>query len=744
MQRNSILFTLGRIVSILMIALLLAPLGAPGSAVTVLAQNVVDGFDYPVGDINGQGGWYFWHGFEAFGKVYAGSYHAGEDWYLPRGGTANQPVYAIGAGVVRAISYNSYPGDVVVIEHKLPNGETWYSMYGHVRAQVSVGQSVGRRQRIATIWNQGGNSHLHFEIRNFLYRDEVNGANAACRSHRNYAAGPGYWPVPRCRQDSGRPSDKGWVNPSQFINARRSLIAVGQNSSRQAVFQRAYDATRGYISYGTPTSGAYWYVNGPKRVVRQDFSNGVSLIHDEDADNPRLSVPAYPIYGDFRALWENNLWLGAPTSNPMRNGSGQDEQHFRHGLIKRVNGQLVIERWPTQADCDSRGLWRLEVTNLFHFSNGISGGITWPPSRTSTAGPSLVVCVSPQRSGYAMFYDVGTNSAYFQRENLDQGVWRDHWRARLTGKINSLPNNGFYMVSAACDDGCDIQVRSAAFPWWTQRLTSWRDQPVMHLGRLWVRNGDHVTIDWYERTIAAAVWLKIGSSALSLPPLSAQCEASIKLADGAPVINTLNTTLTISAPGASEMRIGRLDDLSDAVWQPYTETLDWQLEPATSIVTQTVYAQFRNEAEELLCSGAIVADSIVLDMLPPTGAVTLEENTAYTATLRLTVTDQEDGSGVRFVAIHPSIADQPGFDPASMPDEFWGDVESVITIFKPMGFEGNMEEGLQSTPSLDLSYQVWFRDAAGNISEPITVVIPSVEAPPVIPTYSVFLPMLIR
>ncbi len=190
--------------------------------------------------------------------------------------------------------------------------------------------------------------------------------------------------------------------------------------------------------------------------MRQDFSNGVSLIHDEGADNPRLSVPAYPICGDFRTLWENNLWLGAPTSNPMRNGSGQDEQHFRHGLIKRVNGRLVIERWPTQADCDSRGLWRLEVTNLFHFSNGISGGITWPPARTSTAGPSLVVCVSPQRSGYAMFYDVGTNSAYFQRENSDQGVWRDYWRARLTGKINSLPDNRFYTVSAACDDGCDI------------------------------------------------------------------------------------------------------------------------------------------------------------------------------------------------------------------------------------------------------------------------------------------------
>ncbi len=259
-----------------------------------------------------------------------------------------------------------------------------------------------------------------------------------------------------------------------------------------------------------------------------------------------------------------------------------------------------------------------------------------------------------------------------------------------------------------------------------------------------MKNGDHVTIDWYERTIAAAVWLKIGSSALSLPPF-AQCESSIKLADGAPVINTLNTTLTISAPGASEMRIGRLDDLSDAVWQPYAETLDWQLEPATSIVTQTVYAQFRHETEELLCSGAIVADSIVLDMLPPTGAVTLEENTAYTATLRLTVTDQEGGSGVRFIAIHPSsIADEPGFDPASMPDEFWDDVESTITIFKPMGFEGNMEERLQSTPSLDLSYKVWFRDAAGNISEPITVVIPHIEVPPAIPTYSVFLPVLVR
>ncbi len=730
----------GRVLSrvgALLLVLLLTPLTMSsygGDVLPVTAQElqnvVANGFDYPVGKPDGSG-WTFWHGFEHYGAVYAGSYHAGEDWYIPGRRTAYQPVYAIGHGVVKYAG-GSYPGNVVIIEHKLPNGETWFSMYGHVNAGVSPNQAVSRGQQVGTIYDWGGNSHLHFEIRDFYFRDEVNGSRSACPRHRNYPPGPGYWPLPRCNGVwSGRPSEKGWVNPSQFINARRNLqtapgIAVGQNSSRQQVFQIAYEATRQgtmyNINYGTPTTGAYWY----HALVRQDFSNGVSLIHDEVADSPANSVPAYPIAGDFRTYWEQNLQqLGPPTSNPIKNGSGQDEQHFRHGRVRRINGRLVFEPWPTEADCVRQGRWRLEVINLFHFYPGgvdTGRGMTWPPNQNLSAGPSMVACIAPTQPGYALFYDVKRESPYFERSTYDQGLWRNHWMARLSGKVSGLPTDGFWPVSAACDDGCVIDIQSKTFPWWRQQIASWRDQPAIHLGRAWVQNDDQVNVTWYEREDMARVWLKQGLQALTLPPLSAQCDARIRIADGAPVINTPATTLTITAADAAEMKVSRLEDLSDASWQPFTTTLDWQLEPATGVMTHTVYAQFRDATEETLCQGAIISDDILLDTLPPTGTATIAANDAISVTLQLDAGDQSDGSGVAYVAIFPVLPDEDAqlSELGELPEEVWQAYEPQITIFKPMTLMGETE----------VNYRIWFRDAAGNIADPITVVVPQVEPPP--------------
>ena len=738
MERSITLRTLTRMMALLFVAFLLAPLtslplvgGSPSVAAQASLQAVADGFDYPVGDVNG-GGWGFWHGFQYYGAVYAGSYHAGEDWY--RGGSAYQPVFAIGNGVVRYAS-GSYPGNVVIIEHSLSNGETWYSMYGHVYAGVSVGQSVSRRQQIATIYNQAGNSHLHFEIRNFYIRNEVNGAQSACGNHRNYPPGPGYWPVPRCNGNwNGRPADKGWVNPSQFINARRTLntIAVGQNSSRQDVFQRAYDATKASISYGSTTSGAYPYLG----FVRQDFSSGVALIHDEGADTPIRSIPAYPIYGVIKSYWEANLaTLGAPTTNQFLNGVGQLEQHFRKGYV--ISGGALsntwVTPWPTEQECTNRGLMRLEVVNLLDL-----GTSSWPPAKNVTAGPSTVVCPSTSKGGYALFYDVGTGPA----ANA-QGVWSDYWIARLSGKISGLPASGFYLASAACDDGCDIQIASAAFPWWTQRITSWRDQPAALVGRAWVQNGDKINISWYDHGSLARVWLKLGSSALSMPPLAAQCDARIAIADGAPVINTLTTTLTLSVTDALEMKVSQLDTLSDATWQPYTTTLPLQLAASSSILTQTVYAQFRDTTGATLCQGAILADDTLFDPLPPTGTATVAANDAVSVTLTLDATDQTDGSGVASVAIVPVTPGQPATDPTTLPNEAWQAYSANVTITKPMGYEAT-DPATQASiaATTDLTYQVWFRDAVGNIAAPLTVTVPYVA--PAVTTLKVYLPALSR
>ncbi|MEI6775569.1 MAG: C39 family peptidase [Chloroflexales bacterium] len=538
-------------------------------------------------------------------------------------------------------------------------------------------------------------------------------------------------------RDNLAPAGTRYVNftvadQSVYLNTVRPVatIAVGQNSSRQDVFQRAYETSKSgtvyNLPYSTPTSGTYWY-NG---IVRQDFSGGISLIHDEGADNPIRSVPVYPIFGAIRTYWERNLWLGAPTSHAVTNVNGDVEQHFRSGWVKHSNAQQRewSEQWPTEASCTSQGKWRLEFIKLYQAAQGVGPGMTWPPKQSSTSGPSMVICVSPQRSGYAMFYDVGSRSPY-NLSNYEYMLWSDYWITRMSGKISGLPSSLVYRVSAACDDGCDMQIKSATFSWWTQRITSWRDQPASNLGSAWVQNGDQVNITWYERTGLARVWLKLGSSALTMPPLAAQCDARIKIADGAPVINTLATTLTISATDALDMKVGRLEDLSDASWQPYTTTLPLQFTPSSSVITQTVYAQFRDSTGATLCQGAIMADDILLDPLPPIGTATIMANDALTVTFHLDASDQADGSGIDSVAVWPIDPAFPVTTTNTLPENIWQPYDTTVITFKPM----------ISDAGVHIAYQVWFRDAAGNIAAPLTVIVPYIAA-----QQRVYLPLISR
>jgi murein DD-endopeptidase MepM/ murein hydrolase activator NlpD len=106
-----------------------------------------------------------------FGKPLAQLVHAGEDW----GTGAGTPVRAIGAGTVVYAAFANYPGSVVVIRHNLSAGErtamgiatsTIYSQYGHLASLlVGVGSQVSVGQQIASVLDQAGNSHLHWEVR---------------------------------------------------------------------------------------------------------------------------------------------------------------------------------------------------------------------------------------------------------------------------------------------------------------------------------------------------------------------------------------------------------------------------------------------------------------------------------------------------------------------------------------------------------------------------------------------------
>ncbi len=131
---------------------------------------------------------------------YDGRYHAGEDWFGGRASTYGTPVRAIAKGRVTYSAPFGWGLDkgVVIIEHLLPDGTWWYSMYGHMEeiddyTFPAVFTCVNEGDIIGAVGRPRPAPHLHLEIRNF-------GADSP---------GPGYWGTD--------PAYSGWRNPSKFI-----------------------------------------------------------------------------------------------------------------------------------------------------------------------------------------------------------------------------------------------------------------------------------------------------------------------------------------------------------------------------------------------------------------------------------------------------------------------------------------------------------------------------------------------
>ncbi len=131
---------------------------------------------------------------------YDGRLHAGEDWFGGRGSTYGTPVRAIARG---RVTYSAPLGwgldkGVVILEHLMPDGTWWYSMYGHMEEVgdytfPTVYTCVDAGQIIGAIGRPRPAPHLHLEIRNF-------GPDSP---------GPGYWGTD--------PTLSGWREPSRFI-----------------------------------------------------------------------------------------------------------------------------------------------------------------------------------------------------------------------------------------------------------------------------------------------------------------------------------------------------------------------------------------------------------------------------------------------------------------------------------------------------------------------------------------------
>ena len=167
-------------------------------------------------------------------------YHAGVDLFalddagqVVWGGATHAPVHAVADGVVVFSLDAGSEGHIVAVEHRsdersrrslLADGSSVYSVYWHVgHVQVREGQPVTRGQVIAVVYDQGLNSHLHWEMRTF--RDGSNvfppgtaGAQGTCNRQ---VAGVAYtWDDDPAR---AHPGYYGYLDPVAFVESHQPV-----------------------------------------------------------------------------------------------------------------------------------------------------------------------------------------------------------------------------------------------------------------------------------------------------------------------------------------------------------------------------------------------------------------------------------------------------------------------------------------------------------------------------------------
>jgi murein DD-endopeptidase MepM/ murein hydrolase activator NlpD len=241
---------------------------------------ISDGFDFPVGPRGDQVN--VWDTYKvdtvlvdpSYQKIY-GFWHTGEDWNGRGGGDTDlgDPVYAASQG--RAVGFGYYTpswGNVVLLEHALPDGTRVWSQYAHLD-QIMVqdaGQQVTRGQQVGTIgkgektaqYPQGRwIAHLHFEIR----RNKLPIDTWTPLVHNQQQVLANYYsPTPFINQH--RPQDIArWAG----IDQRLQVIVDSQGTDKQAgTFRKAnvdywYSAPYGYQgtmlwTYASAETEANW------------------------------------------------------------------------------------------------------------------------------------------------------------------------------------------------------------------------------------------------------------------------------------------------------------------------------------------------------------------------------------------------------------------------------------------------------------------------------------------------------
>jgi hypothetical protein len=294
---------------------------------------------------------------KCYGVDWSRMLHTGEDWYrldyLTRN-TAGTPVYAVADGVVaRHTPGLSYPGNVVVIRHRLPEGRDIYSMYGHIaNVNVVVGQAVSRGQQIATVLNQGyvgrtpgrhpsWDSHLHFEMR--WMQDAGNiytrGTNAYGYNYPGCTwlyPGRGY--TYRIHPDAYPYPNSGYVDPGDFIRSRLTDAPEAQQTDAN---RQTHLPLIGALNSPVNTSGAT--VQCDNLTINGGFESNAGWVGIANTDS---------------AIYREAIVSSARARNGVR--SGMVGSPTANGFWNEI---LQTVRLPARTSSVTLTLWRYLVTN---------------------------------------------------------------------------------------------------------------------------------------------------------------------------------------------------------------------------------------------------------------------------------------------------------------------------------------------------------------------------------------------
>lgn len=198
------------------------------------------GFYYPIGTSQFSSACGTWLGRDSAngGCYFDGYYHIGVDMMVAE----NSPVYAISDGIVTNISTNGWgTGNVgVVIKHKLADGSELLALYGHVKTNVAVGNSVTGGTSFATIGYYSYGNHLQFGI-----------YSGTTIPSSNWGLMP----------NSSWSSTNGFVEPINWITTKTPFSTTPTNK---------------FLTYINPdTTNVYWIQNSKKYHVTYDGLNNM-------------------------------------------------------------------------------------------------------------------------------------------------------------------------------------------------------------------------------------------------------------------------------------------------------------------------------------------------------------------------------------------------------------------------------------------------------------------------------------